>query len=135
MSPRVVTVWAVMLGYAAAIFWVSGIPARSMPEGSFWKLDKLIHAAEFGILAALIFAALRCSKVRRSVAAMAAAGLASVYGVSDELHQSMVPGRFASPYDVLADIVGACAAAWLLWWWSRRSGASTADAAAPADRG
>ena len=32
--------------------------------------------------------------------------LATLYGVSDEFHQSFVPGRESSGWDVLADFVG-----------------------------
>ena len=46
------------------------------------------------------------------------------YGVMDELHQSMVPGRTASLSDVVVDAVGAVAAVAavqvLLFWFGRR---------------
>src|SRR5215212_11635254 len=40
-------------------------------------------------------------------AALAAIVLATTYGVSDEWHQSFVPGRSPDRYDVVADCVGA----------------------------
>ena len=38
--------------------------------------------------------------------------VAAVYAATDEFHQSFVPGRTASVYDVLIDTSGACAAAY-----------------------
>jgi len=32
--------------------------------------------------------------------------LATLYGISDEVHQAFVPGRNASPWDVVADGLG-----------------------------
>jgi VanZ family protein len=42
--------------------------------------------------------------------------IASLYGVSDEVHQAFVPGRDSSPFDWLADTIGAglVCAAWYL---------------------
>jgi VanZ family protein len=37
--------------------------------------------------------------------------LAVLLGIGDEFHQSFIPGRDASLQDVMADAVGACAAA------------------------
>jgi VanZ family protein len=37
-----------------------------------------------------------------------AALLSALYGVSDEFHQSFIPGRFATVEDVVADSLGAC---------------------------
>ncbi|NJN14405.1 MAG: VanZ family protein [Planctomycetes bacterium] len=45
------------------------------------------------------------------------AAIAALYGVSDELHQLYVPGRFASVTDVLLDVAGALLA---LFWSLRR---------------
>jgi VanZ family protein len=40
-------------------------------------------------------------------AGLAAIALATMYGVSDEFHQSFVPGRSPDRFDVVADCVGA----------------------------
>lgn len=45
-----------------------------------------------------------------------------VYGILDEFHQSFVPGRTASAYDVLADVIGAILAMTAITYWYRRHG-------------
>ena len=42
---------------------------------------------------------------RRALVLMAAV-IGSLYGVSDEFHQSFIPGRFAALDDVVADMMG-----------------------------
>jgi len=112
--------WAALVGYAALIFALSSIPAKSMPEGRFWDFDKVIHAGEYAVLAALLWWALgRSFQLPVMVRASVAAGSAALYGVSDEFHQSFVPGRAASGFDVLADAGGAVVAVLLLWWLQR----------------
>jgi VanZ family protein len=56
------------------------------------------------------------------VAALAAA-ITIVYGVTDEFHQSFVPGRSADAYDLAADAAGALAGTGACWAWGiiRRS--------------
>ena len=70
---------------------------------------------------------------RLSAVAALAAALAAVYGVSDELHQSFVPGRTADGADVVADAVGAVLGAGAGTWtlaaldrWARGAGAHLA---------
>ena len=78
--------------------------------------DKLYHAGNFGVLAALLHLA--------TGRAWLAVLLASIYGVSDEVHQAFVPGRSADAADWLADTAGALVAVLLLRWWLRyRAGA------------
>jgi VanZ family protein len=36
-----------------------------------------------------------------------------LYGAGDEFHQSFVPGRSVSPFDVMADTLGGLIGAWL----------------------
>ena len=63
------------------------------------------------MLAYIPLAYLLCMSLRESgmkkYAFIAAFVLASIYGITDELHQSMVPGRDATAGDVAADTVGA----------------------------
>lgn len=98
-----------MVLYCAAIFILSGIPAERMPDGRFWRFDKLIHAVVYGGLGLLLFRALRMRHpgLGRVGAAAAATLGASLYGASDEWHQSFVPGRHASVLDLIADAAGA----------------------------
>jgi VanZ family protein len=46
--------------------------------------------------------------------AFAVVGLCTLYGISDEVHQSFVPGRDASAGDVAKDFAGASLAAFIL---------------------
>ena len=51
------------------------------------------------------------------VAALAAALISGLYGVTDELHQGFVPGRATEALDMVADAVGASGAAGVIWAW------------------
>jgi VanZ family protein len=65
---------------------------------------KCAHLAEYAILSALLLRALRQHLLAaRSVAFV----LAALYAVVDEFHQSFVPSRTGSPWDVLTDSIGA----------------------------
>jgi VanZ family protein len=91
--------WGPVVAWAALIFVLSSIPDLGTGLGG-WDvlLRKLAHAAEFAILGALLVRALR-----RPGWAVA---LGIAYAVSDELHQSFVPGRQGSALDVALDSVG-----------------------------
>jgi len=62
-------------------------------------LDKIVHAVFYGIFAFFIFGA-----SRRYVLSLV---IASLYGVTDEFHQSFIEGRDADVWDWVADTVGA----------------------------
>lgn len=65
---------------------------------------KCAHLVEYAILSALLLRALRQHLLAaRSVAFV----LAALYAVVDEFHQSFVPSRTGSPWDVVTDIIGA----------------------------
>lgn len=123
---RPLSAWLPVVGYAALILAASSIPAQAMPAPrGLWDFDKLLHAAEYAVLGALLARALRMSGVGRAVALVAAVAIGAAFGGCDELYQRLAPGRHSSGWDVLADaagvIVGALGA--LLW---RSSAASTA---------
>ena len=88
-------------------------------EGS----DKVVHFSVYGLLATLVLRAILQSKgeiVRH--AAWLSIVLVSLYGVSDEWHQSFTPGRSVEFADWLADTLGGALAVSLysLWPWYRR---------------
>lgn len=92
------------LGYAGLIFFLSAQSGFTVPRG-IWSFDKVVHLVEYAVLAFLIARALRHAPTLRWPVP-AAILLSTLYGVSDEIHQSFVPGRVADPYDAIADAVG-----------------------------
>ena len=74
-----------------------------------WDLviKKLAHLVVYGVLGVACLYALRRSGVALRQASYLAIVLATCYGISDELHQTFVTGRHASPFDVLIDFAGA----------------------------
>jgi VanZ family protein len=95
--------WAAVFAYMTLIFVLSSIPGRDMPMPGLWRMDKVVHAVAFAVLAALVYGAVP----RVSVAV----AVTTTYGVLDEVHQRFTPNRSADPADVLADFVGACVGA------------------------
>lgn len=75
-------------------------------------IRKLGHLTEYGILAVLLWRALRGTLLSRTTWILAGCAfvVAALFAVSDEFHQSFVPTRTASPHDVLIDCIGAFAA-------------------------
>jgi hypothetical protein len=107
VSGSVVRLWLPVVAWAGFIFALSSIPDLGTGLGG-WDLvlRKIAHAAEYAVLGALLVRALGRTGL--------AAGIGVLYAVSDELHQSFVPGRAGSPLDVALDAVGvACGV--LLW--------------------
>jgi VanZ family protein len=102
--------------YCGLIFWLSSktqLPAPSL----FAYQDKLQHFLAYwllGVLAWRAFAHLNLSRQRLLWLSM---GFCSLYGLSDEWHQSFVVGRNASAWDWLADNMGSVAAMCSLYGW------------------
>lgn len=69
----------------------------------FPHFDKIVHLCVYALLGALL---------RRSFASSApvyfwvSCILTSLYGITDEFHQSFIPGRNADIWDWLADTIG-----------------------------
>jgi VanZ family protein len=94
-----VTVWLPVVAWAALIFVLSAQPDLSTGLGA-WDtiLRKLAHLVEFAVLGGLLL---------RAIGARIPALTAGVaYAVSDEIHQTFVPGRQGSALDVLVDAAG-----------------------------
>jgi len=104
--------WIPVVVYAAVIFWLSSEsqPLPFLPPAIF-DLDKLLHAGEYAVLGALLYRALHASGRPLRHALALSFALASLYGASDEWHQSFVPNRSADPWDWASDTAGAAAGA------------------------
>lgn len=114
MSVRARTVVPVLgaLVWGALIFWASSQPNPfpQLPRGLF-DHDKLLHAAAYAVLGALVLAALGGVPLRPWVALSLTIAVGTAYGASDEWHQSFVPNRSSDPGDLAADAVGVAAGA------------------------
>ncbi len=100
--------WLPVYLYAAFIFALSSIP-KSLPGLRVPFLDKGIHIIEYGIFGYLLARALKNStlNVIKINFRMAAVVFATLYGFTDEFHQSFVAQRCATLGDVIVDGVGA----------------------------
>jgi VanZ family protein len=116
--PRRVLHWLPAVVWAGLIFAVSSL--SKVPDAPSGLSDKHAHFAVYGVLGALIVWGLTAAGPRRTTwrAAALAVVLATLYGISDELHQSFVPGREASGADLAADAAGAAVAAAVLRAWA-----------------
>lgn len=115
--------WALVVGWMAVVFYFSSQSGDTSGELShglvaaiqnvFPALDpstitvlirKGAHVSEYAVLGALLAFALRVSTTpgRAWLAVMGAVA----YAVSDEIHQTFVPGRVGAVGDVLIDSVG-----------------------------
>jgi VanZ family protein len=104
--------WLPVVAWAALIFGLSSIPDLGTGLGG-WDLvlRKIAHAAEYAVLGALV--------VRATGRSGLAFALGVLYAVSDEIHQSLVPGRLGSPLDVAIDAAGV--AVGIVLWQSLRA--------------
>jgi VanZ family protein len=101
----------------AAIFYVSSLSAPRLPPGIG---DKPSHSVAYMGLAITIARALAGGlPARVGVGTAVATVLITIgYGMTDEFHQSFVPGRSAELYDLYADAIGAIAGTGACWAWS-----------------
>ena len=101
------------LVYAGIIYWESSKDTSSVSLP--YHTDKLVHFAEFGFLCLMTCWSLSLARISTRVIykIILAIVVASLYGMSDEFHQSFTPHRSADVFDWLADTAGAVAAGFL----------------------
>ena len=109
--------WAPALLWAALIWLASDRPTVPVDLGG--GRDKVAHFAAYAVLGA----ALGHVRHRTGLPLPVAAGLGSLYALSDELHQRRVPGRDAEFADWVADALGLLAGLYGHHRWLRRRSA------------
>ena len=100
--------WLPVIFLCLVIFLQSCFPSPDMGP-SFPLKDKVLHLVAYGLLAALFVRGCRRTWPGRLSGVqllLLGIGFATLYGVSDELHQSLVAGRQAELMDVAADFAG-----------------------------
>ena len=138
LQPRVILLWVISAAWAGNITWLSTGSYSGAVTG--WLLAqllaavhihlapatfeivhfltrKLAHCTEYGMFALLLYHSFNFRRpehwnTRRAVAAVVVAGL---FSLTDEYHQSFVPGRTASIRDCGLDTFGALVAMALLY--------------------
>ena len=111
--------WLLVVAWMILIFTLSAQPRLPrLPEPlADVLLKKTAHFLEYGILATLIWRALAWGRRAWLWAWL----LAVLYASSDEWHQSFVPGRHPSPWDVVIDGCGAATLLLISWLRMRRT--------------
>ena len=85
------------------------LSSRPLPERvpKIPGMDKIFHFIVYAALSSAIFGSIIKGKNNHNKALFISIFLAVLYGLSDEFHQSFVPGRECSLLDLLADFLGA----------------------------
>ncbi len=100
--------------------WVVQSLTKEQFEAIHHLIRKSAHFTEYFIFCLLLYRGVRGDrKGWRWTWGFAALFCAAGYSVLDEIHQSFVASRGASPYDSLLDSIGAFAALVVLWIWFR----------------
>ena len=113
--------------WAIIIYIASSIPAKKLPKIALQINDKVIHIGIFFVFGLLVYRALepRIPSLTLSWKRIGTAvTVATFYGLTDELHQGLVPGRTLDIKDISADAFGALLAALIIFLYNRRKNPS-----------
>ncbi len=100
--------WAPVILWTIVIFLFSSFPTQKASQ-IHWQdfiIKKSAHILEYFTLSLLTFRALRESGMDSKKALIYALFFSSLYGISDEYHQSFTPGREPKIRDVIIDLTG-----------------------------
>lgn len=100
--------------YCLFIYWLSNQPTLPVPD-LFTFQDKILHAGAYFIMGVLAWRSFKHLLNRFIALALISITFCSLYGISDEWHQSFVAGRSSDIFDWVADTVGAGLAVFLLY--------------------
>ncbi len=108
-----------LIGVMSLIFYLSHLPGESLHLPNIVNIDKVLHCLAYATLgiAYIIAHAPHWRQRHPRLLAASVPLFCLLYGVSDEFHQSFVPGRSVSGADLLADFVGGLLAVCVLWAW------------------
>jgi len=104
---RVLGLWGPVALYLVFLTTLSG--QSTLPDLDL--NDKILHVGGYTVLGILVLRAFHGGfQPPRLRPTLGAVVFTAGYGLIDELHQSFVPGRSASGWDVAADLTGAALA-------------------------
>ena len=118
MTRRVLANWGPLIAALAGVFYLSSL---SRVPGAEYVWDKFLHTGGYTVVSLLTLRAFHGGLARlRPGPTLASFLFMLLWSVSDEYHQSFVPGRDSSAGDVVADMVGFTIACALLLLCARR---------------
>ncbi len=107
-SPSVL--YALIASYMGLLLFVAIQPDTGSPDDLMSivhpTVANLLHVPAYGLLAWLWILSLRGRGVAKPRVVIVTLVVCALYGTATELVQAIVPGRFASVLDVLANIAG-----------------------------
>ena len=110
--------WLPVILYCLAIYIQSDLPAsKHIP--SFEFSDKVLHFFAYFVMGILFYRAYQTLRIKNDPRMLILLSVvsASLYGVSDEIHQYYVPFRDASIFDAIANMLGAVCGVYLYHRW------------------
>ncbi|MEZ4594649.1 MAG: VanZ family protein [Chloroflexota bacterium] len=117
--------WLPLLLAMGVIFFASHQPSVDLPNFGIWDfmVKKLGHFLAYGTLALLALRAVLPGKRPYLTAAI----IVLAFAISDEFHQTFIPGRNGTPMDVLIDMAGALTSLGLCHWrgWATQAAPTT----------
>lgn len=114
--------------WALLIFVVSSIPNLSAPKLGIEFQDKWQHLIVYGIFGYLLCRAFYFQDVYRGIKhhyIFYTILVGILYGITDEIHQYFVPGRYSETLDVIADALGVLLGLLLFQWHLKRQAGSS----------
>ena len=116
----VFVLWLPVIFWCSLLFYLSSIPSLKAAQNPVH--DEIIRSGAHFVLYALgyflFFRALNFQKKKKNF--WLPLILASLYGLSDEIHQLFVPTRTFQIRDLVIDFCGVVFGGWLIWQWLLR---------------
>ncbi|MEI6336772.1 MAG: VanZ family protein [Methylococcaceae bacterium] len=107
--------FTLLLFYCLFIYWLSDQASLKQPfDFGFDYQDKLYHAGAYSIMGLLAWRSFKHLMSSPIIPALLSIAFCSLYGLSDEWHQSFIAGRESDVADWVADTSGAVMAVMLL---------------------
>ena len=110
--------WFPLIIYCLAIYIQSDFPASEhIPTFEF--SDKVVHFLAYAVMGVLFYRAYQTLRFKDNLRMLVLISIvsATLYGVSDEIHQYYVPFRDASITDAIANMLGAICGVYIYHRW------------------
>jgi len=109
-----------LIGVMSLIFYLSHLPGKSLHLPPVANIDKVLHCLAYATLGGAYLMAMSAQWHRwPRLVGLSVPLFCLLYGLSDEFHQSFVPGRSVSGADVAADVAGGMVALAVFGVWQR----------------